>query len=211
MKMKNNSKVPVAILSSFLIAFILQGVLKVCGVLIFEKALNWEIFKIIDNVKWLQIIYYGILIFITVYCLSFALTKKPYSKKWYHYLILICFCFGCSVFRMLATYTMQLNILIDVIVYIFVPFVITITMDKEDRLFDKNVFGIMITLSINIFLYFSYMGIGYWSGILNSLIPNATLWLTSSANMLIQLEVYIGMITLMLSLNELVKFIKRRS
>ena len=49
MNNKDNSKVPIAILSCFLIAFILQGILKISGVFIFEKALDWEIFKIIDN------------------------------------------------------------------------------------------------------------------------------------------------------------------
>ena len=50
-----NNKVPIAILSCFLIAFILQGVLKISGILVFEKALNWEIFDIIDTHKWKRV------------------------------------------------------------------------------------------------------------------------------------------------------------
>ena len=82
-----NHKVPSAILSCFLIAFIIQGVLKLSGIFVFDKALDWDIFKIIDNNKFLYVVYYSILIFIVEYCLSFALTTKCYSKKWYHTVI----------------------------------------------------------------------------------------------------------------------------
>jgi hypothetical protein len=68
---KDNKKVPIAILSCFLIAFILQGILKISGLFVFEKALNLEIFNIIDNSILFQIFYYSLLSFISIYCLSF--------------------------------------------------------------------------------------------------------------------------------------------
>lgn len=206
-----NNKVPIAILSCFLIAFILQGVLKLSGILVFEKALDWNIFSVIDKYKILQLILYSCFNILTVYCMAFALTSKPYSKKWYHYASIILFSVGVVAFRMFATYTQQVNILLDVLLYIVVPFAINITTDKTNRLFEKmDIFAIVTTLSINIFLYFGYLGVTYWSNILTSLIPIKTVWLTSSTNFLIRLEIYIGMITLMLSLNMLIQYFKRR-
>lgn len=72
-----NNKVPIAVLSCFLIAFIIQGILKLCGIFVFEKALDLDIFKLIDNNLWLQIIYYSLIVFATMYCLSFSLTSRP--------------------------------------------------------------------------------------------------------------------------------------
>ena len=207
-----NNKVPIAILSCFLIAFILQGVFKISGILVFEKALNWEIFAIIDKHKSLQLILYSCFNILTVYCMSFALTSKPYSKKWCHYVIILIFAVGVTAFRMFGEYTQQVNILLDVLLYVAIPFAINITTDKDSRLFSKtNVFAIVTILSINTFIYFGYLGLGYWSAILNSLLPIQTTWLLSSANFLIKLEVYIGLTMLMLSMNMLIQNIKERT
>lgn len=208
--MKKNTNVPIAILSCFLIAFIIQGILKLCGVFIFEKALHWGIFKIIDNNVWLQVIYYSIIVFVTMYCLSFILTDRPYSQKLWQYLVLIIFAFSVTTFRILGTYSAMLNIFLDIVIYILVPFFITITTNVKYRMFENSLFGVVTTLSINIFMYFGYLGLNFWSNILNSLLPINTIWLPASTNLLIQLEVYIGLITLMLSMNGLVRYVKRR-
>jgi len=202
---KDNSKVPVAILSCFLIAFILQGVLKLSGIFIFEKALDWEIFRIIDSSMALQVIYYSLLIFMNVYFLSFALTNKPYSTKWYHYLIILITSFGATTYRTLATYTYQIDIILDAFIYIIVPLVVNLTTSNENKVFKRNLFGIVMTLSLHIMLYFCYIGLVYWSNLLTSLLPIAPSFTTTSTFFLITLEVYIGLTTLMLSMNILIK------
>lgn len=205
---KDNDKVPCAILSCFLIAFVLQGILKLSGVFIFEKALNWEIFKIIDNNKFAQIIYYSLIILITTYCLSFSLTKKSYSKKWYHYVILCVSCLLVTSIRLYVQITYTLNIFLDIFIYILIPLLINITSSLEDRLLNNSLSGIILTISIQISLYFCYLGLGYWSTLLTSILPLDTLWLTSSLNFLTQFEIYIGIVMFMFSMNYLIKKIK---
>lgn len=209
---EKNNKVPIAILSCFLIAFILQGVLKLSGILVFEKALDWEIFSVIGKHKSLQLIFYSCFNILTVYCMSFALTSKPYSKKWYHYIIILLFAVGVTAFRMFGKYTQQVNILLDVLLYVVIPFAINITTDKSDRLFTNvNVFAVVTTLTMNIFIYLFYLGLNYWSGLLNSILVLNPLWVSSSALFLVQIEVYIGVITFMLSVNMLIKYIKENN
>ena len=205
---KENYKVPIAVLSCFLIAFIIQGVLKLCGVFVFEKALDWEIFKIIDNTLWMQIIYYSLIMFATTYCLSFAMTNKIYSKKWYHYLILVLASFGVTSLRLLVPLSYQIHLTLDVLIYIIVPAIINITTSSEDKLLKNNLFGIIITISNQIILYFAYLGLCYWSNVLTSLLPIDPVWLPASTNFLVQLEVYIGLISATISLNCLVSRIK---
>ena len=109
---KDNSKVPIAILSCFLIAFIIQGSLKLGGILIFEKALDWEIFSIIDNSKILQSIIYPIFTCLNIYCLSFSLSNIPYSRKWFHYVIIIVVGYASTIYRTLITdYAYQIDII----------------------------------------------------------------------------------------------------
>ena len=57
-----NKKVPLAILCCFLIAFLIQGILKLSGVFIFEKVLDWDIFSIIDSNLWLNILFNSIIL-----------------------------------------------------------------------------------------------------------------------------------------------------
>ena len=209
MNLKNNNKVPIAILSCFLIAFILQGALKLGGVLVFEKALDWEIFEVIDGNKFLNICYYSLIVSTTMYCLSFALTTKCYSNKWYHYVLIAGIAITTVTARTLFTLSNKTHIILDLCIYIVVPFVINLTTNSERKLFKNDSFGIITTLSINILIYLCYLGLGYWSGVLNSLLPINPLWLSSSANFLIQIEVYIGIVVLMLSMNILVGYIKR--
>lgn len=207
---EKNNKVPIAILSCFLVAFILQGVLKLSGILVFEKALDWEIFSIIDKYESTRIIYNSIIVMIAVYCLSFSFTSKPYSNKWYHYVIIVLSSFCIVTIRMRFNLTNKEHLLLDVFAYIIVPFIINITSNFKNKVFSNNVFGIITTFSINIALYFYYLGLGYWSGVLNSLLPFNPIWLLSSAMFLINLEVYIGLFGFMLSSNILINYIKRR-
>lgn len=209
---KDNSKVPVAILSCFLIAFILQGVLKLSGIFIFEKALDWEIFKIIDSSMILQVIYYSLIVIINIYCLSFALTSKSYSSKWYHYLIILVVSFSVTSFRTLATYTYEFDIILDAFVYIAIPFVINLTTCEKDKLFKRNVFGVVMTLTLNIMMYFCYIGLGYWSNLLSSILLVEPIFLASSTFFLVTLEMYIGLVIFMISMNILIKeLIKMRN
>ena len=203
---KNNNKVPVAILSCFLIAFILQGILKISGVFIFEKALNWEIFKIIDNHKWLQIIYYSLISMISVYSLSFALTSRPYSDKWYHYFIIILSCFMITTLKLTVQYNVTIQIIYDIILYILVPIIINFSTQTKYLAFKtKNLNCIVFTITIQVLLYFCYLGVCYWSSMLNSIIIINQVFLVSSAMFLIFFETYIGMILLMLTLNYFIK------
>lgn len=207
--MNKNSKVPMAILSCFLIAFIIQGILKLCGILVFEKALDWEIFEVIDNTLWLSIIYYSIINFIAVYCLSFALTTKPYSNKWYHYVFIIIGSFGITTLRMLIKTPMQIEYIYDFIAYILIPIIVNFTTSKNNKICTNNKLNdIILTISMHILLYFFYLGLSYWSNLLNSLIPITQTILYSSTHFLIYFEIYIGLITLMLSLNIMIKNLK---
>lgn len=206
---KNNRKVPIAILGCFLIAFIIQGVLKFCGILVFEKALDWEIFSIIDNSKTLQCIIYPIFVCLTIYCLSFALTTKPYSTKWFHYVLIVIFGYASTIYKLLIIdYPYKLDIMIDVIIYIILPFVINITNSNDKKLFKNNIYGIITSLSMHILMYCAYLGLSYWSGLLTSLLPIKPVYLSSSTHFLIRLEIYIGLITFMLSMNSLINYIK---
>lgn len=206
---KNNRKVPIAILGCFLIAFIIQGVLKFCGILVFEKALDWEIFSIIDNSKILQCIIYPIFVCLTIYCLSFSLTTKPYSKKWFHYVLIIVSGFSCTIYRTLKIdYSFKIDIILDIIIYVLIPFIISITNDKNKKLFKNDIYGIITLLATHIFMYCAYLGLCYWSSLLTSLLPINPVYLSSSTNFLVRLELYIGLITFMLSINSLVNYIK---
>lgn len=205
-----NQKVPVALLSCFLIAFVLQVLLKLCGVFVFEKALTWDIFRIIDSSKALSIIYYSLLNLIAVYCLSFALTSRSYSKKWYHYLLIFIGSFGITTFKFLLKTPVQIEFLYDTISYIIIPVVINVTTSKEHRLFKlDNLTNVIMTITIQILLYFTYLGFCYWSSLLNSLILVTQVVVYASTTLLITLEAYTGLITLMLSLNILIKLIKK--
>ena len=206
---KDNKRVPIAILSCFLIAFILQGTLKMCGVFIFEKALNWSVFEAIDNSKWLQIIYYSIIVFIAQYCLSFTLTRKCYSKKWYHYLILGLSSIGVTTLKCLVFVPIQYQFVIDVLLFIGVPLAINFTTDAKNRMFSHiDLTSCIITIAVQILLYFAYLGLNYWSALLASLIPATQMIVYASANFLIQFELYIGLILLMLSVNFLIDKLK---
>ena len=213
MRETKNSKVPFAILSCFTIAFILQGVLKLCGVFIFEKALNWEIFTIIDNSKILSTIYFSIYIFITIYCLSFVLTSNPYSKKWYHYVIFVVASFGSATLKIYANAMLTnvaVDILFDLALYVGIPLLTYFTTPRKDRLFNKNTLrNILLVITMQILLYFLYLGLNYWSTILNTIIPSTQYLASASSAILVQLEVYIGLVSLMLTMNMLIRnFIK---
>lgn len=206
---KDNKKVPVAILSCFLIAFVLQGILKLCGVFVFEKALTWDIFRIIDSSKILTIVFQWIINIIAVYCLSFALTSRAYSNKWYHYVIIASVSLPIIILRTTTVATLWLEYLYDIILYIGVPIVINSTTDEKYKLFeDKDITSIVITVSIQILLYFCYLGLTYWSSMLSSVIIESQTTVVASASFLIFFELYIGLALLMMSLNNLINKIK---
>lgn len=205
-------RVPTAILCCFTIAFVLQGVLKLSGVFIFEKALDWDIFKIIDNHIWLTIIYYSIMVFITMCCLSFTLRRYLFSKCWWHYVIMLLMSFGIITIEYLTDIVMniRLSIIFDILLYIITPLIIYFTTPKKDRLFNKHtVTNVTIVVTSQTLLYFLYLGLNYWSLVLNSIIPTTQYIISASAVFLTQLEVYIGLISLMFATNIFInKFIK---
>lgn len=207
---EKNNKVPIAILSCFLIAFILQGVLKISGILVFEKVLDWEIFIIIDSNFILQVIYYSVFLFISIYCLAFSLTSKPYSRKWYHYIIILATAMVTTIVRLKVRTDYKVDILIDILIYLLVPFIINITTESKDRLSFTSVDNIIISLSMQIALYLCYIGLNFWSGLLTSIIAIDNLMLSASANFLVQLEVYLGLALFMLSINIIIHKIKER-
>ena len=208
--MEKNNKVPIAILSCFLIAFVLQGILKISGVFIFEKALDWEIFKIIDSNVFLNIVHSSIITIIIVYCLSFALTSKCYSRKWYHYLLIVVPTIVIITIRTLILTPMYVEYILDLILYIIIPIIVNITTDKEYILFKKrSLENIVITISVQILLYFCYLGLAYWSSLLNSLIPVIQECPISSVVFLIYFEVYMSLICLMLTFNTTIKIVNK--
>lgn len=204
----SNRKVPTAILCCFLIAYIIQGILKLSGIFIFEKALDWDIFAIIDENIWLNILFNSIINIIAVYCLSFCLTTRPYSNKWYHYAIIIVSSVSMITLKLLVVIPIQFQFLIDVYLYIIVPLVINLTTNKKYKVINKN---FIIVLAIQILLYFCYLGLCYWSLLLNSLIPIDQTILNSANMFLTFLEVYIGLVTIMLSFNILLSNIKKEN
>lgn len=203
---KNNKKVPMAILSCFLIAFILQGILKISGIFVFEKALSWEIFKIIDNYKCLQIIYYSIIAFISVYCLSFALNSRCYSNKWYHYVVIAIFSITFATIRDFTNTIIVLEYLSDIILYVAVPIFINLTTNNKYRIFKhKDLNSIVLLISMQISLYFTYLGLCYWSSMLSSFIITSQIRMYASSMFLVFFEMYTGLALLMLSLNNFIK------
>lgn len=205
---KDNSKVPIAVLSCFLIAFIVQGVLKISGVFIFEKALDWEIFQIIDKSKFLNVSYYAFITMIPIYCLSFILTNKPYSNKWYHYLLIVIVSYSITWLRLTYNLSYSMHTILDIVGYVVVPFIINLTNSNKNKLFNNDFTSVIITLSIQIAFYFCYLGLTYWSSLLTSLIVINPMFVSTSRSFLIFFEVYIGIITAMLSSNLLIKKIK---
>ena len=200
--MKNNKKVPIAILSCFLIAFVLQGILKLSGVFIFEKALGWGIFKTIDSTVWLQVLYYGITNMISMYCLSFALTSKPYSNKWYHYLIIVLGAFVITTCRTLLKTPFALEFIYDTLMYIIIPVIISLTAGKGFKLFEKkSLQNVILTITIQIMLYFCYLGLCYWSSMLNSIALVSQTSVCAPTYFLIFFEMYIGLFLIMFSMN----------
>ena len=207
---KNNDKVPVAILSCFLIAFVIQGILKISGVFIFEKALSWEIFKVIDENTWLQVSYYSIINLINVYCLSFALTTKCYSKNIIDYLIIIITTFGITACRILIKTPFFMEYIYDAVLYIIVPVIISLKTKQKYKLQNNNFISIINIITIHIMLYFCYLGLGYWSGLTSSIITEKQIIIYASSIFLVQFERYIGMVLMMLSLNNFIKIIKNK-
>lgn len=205
---KSNNKVPISFLSCFLITFIIQGILKLSGVFVFEKAIDWEIFKIIDDTLWLKIIYYSLIMFVTMYCLSFVFTNKAYSTKWYHYIILVIGAFGITTLRLLVSLSNQIQIVLDTISYIVIPYIICLTTQEKNRLFNNNLFGIIVMLALQIMMYFAYLGLVYWSALLCSFYPISPMWASSSANFLMRLETYMALASFLISGNMLVKYLK---
>lgn len=201
-----NKKVPLAILCCFLIAFLIQGILKLSGVFIFEKALDWDIFAIIDSNLWLSILFNSIINIIAVYCMSFCLSTRPYSNKWYHYVIIVVSSVSMITLKLLVFIPIKFQFLIDAFLYIVVPLIINLTTDKEYKIFKSRNF--VVILAIQILLYFCYLGLCYWSNLLNSLLPIDQIVLNSMDTFLIYFEVYIGLIALMLSCNMLLSKIK---
>lgn len=205
-----NQKVVSAILSCFIIAFILQGVLKITGIFVFEKALDWQIFTIIDNSKCASLIYNSLLTTIIIYCLSFALSSKCYSNKWYHYVIILGSAFGIISIKTFTNVSDRMYIVYDLIAYILIPLIINLTTKKDYKIYINNkLANIVITITIQILLYFCYLGLTYWSGLLNSFLPTSYYLIPSSTSFLIRLEVFIGLISLMLSLNILIKNVNK--
>lgn len=214
-----NKKVPMAMLCCFSIAFIIQGILKLCGIFVFEKCLNWQIFEIIDSNQILMIIFYSLCVLMGMYCLSFAFTKHAYSKQWYHYIILLVFAFGITTLKFFTgsattiETTVVVDILYDILLYMVVPLIIHFTTPRKNRIFEKyNITKVILIIMLQILLYFLYLGLNFWSDILNSIIPSTQHFFYASSTFLIQLEVYIGLVALMFSMNVFIQnFIKEGS
>ena len=97
----------------------------------------------------------------------------------------------------------------DIVLYIGVHIIINSTTDKKYKLFeDKDITSIVITVSIQILLYFCYLGLTYWSSMLSSVIIESQTTVVASASFLIFFELYIGLALLMMSLNNLINKIK---
>ena len=206
MENKTNERVPMAILSCFLIAFILQGILKINGVFVFEKALDWKIFELIDKYKFIQIVYYSFISFISVYCLSISFMSKCYSKKWYHYVVMILGCICVTLLKYYTEYVVGLEFVYDAILYIIIPLFVNFTTDTKNLIFkDKSLNAIVITITFQILGYLFYLGLCCWSTMLNSIILINQAFLPASTMFLIFFEVYLGMGLFMITLNNIIK------
>ena len=118
-----------------------------------------------------------------------------------HYILILLVCYLNTYIKLNYNITFVIHILFDILLYIILPIIINITTDRKYRFLDKSLFGVIFTITIQIALYFCYLGLCYWSNLLNSLLPQIPVLLSASTNFLIQLELYIGVIMIMLSLN----------
>lgn len=201
-----NKKVPFAILSCFLIAFVLQLALKMCGVFIFEKALSWDIFRIIDSNIILNTFYYSIFVFVAMYCCSFALSTKPYSTKIWHYIVLAGVSIGVTFVKNFTPLNITLQFIYDILCYILVPLLINLTLRKEDKIIiSDKLTNVVVLVSMQTLMYFVYLGLCYWSSMACSLIPITQVVLYPSTMFLIYFEVYFGLALLMLCMNVVIK------
>lgn len=210
-KKKDNSKVPFAVWCCFLIAFIVQCILKMNGIFVFEKTLNWQIFDTIDKNITLTIIYYSFTIMLVQYCLSFSFTGTLKPKKFYHYFLIVNSSFLVTIIRTKMIFTLSENMLMDILLYIVIPIVINITSNAENRLFKRDLFDIVATISVHIALYMFYLGLTYCSSMLASIIVIKPTWVSPSKAFLIYFELYWGLVTLKMTMNMLINKLKRRN
>ena len=145
---------------------------------------------------------------VCVYCLCFALTTKWYSKKWYHYVAIFGICLINTIVKLNFTISFVGHMLFDILLYILLPLFINITTNAKDKLLKKSLFDIVLLITLQISLYFYYLGLGYWSGLLTSYLPQIPTLLSASTNFLIRLEMYIGVVMIMLSMNMVIRKIK---
>ena len=121
-------------------------------------------------------------------------------------IILSCYCI--TWVRLTFTLNYAMHIVLDIIGYVVVPFIINLTTNKKYKLMNNDLTSIILTLSIQIAFYFCYLGLTYWSSLLTSLIVINPMFVSTSRHFLIFIEIYIGIITAMLSSNLLIKKIK---
>lgn len=194
------NKIAVATLACFLVAFVAAYALKILGIFIFEKALDWQIFKIIDENRFLLIAFYTVLTFGIMYCLTFAPSGKLYSKIWWHYVILAATSIGTVLGRLYFVPVPQAHFIYDIIAYIGIPIIFNIFIFKT---IDK-----MVAIVTSIFLYFCFAGMTDWSNMLNELLDIYITNPPASTYMLIYTEVLIGLGLILLSGNYAINYLK---
>ena len=124
--------------------------------------------------------------------MSFILTNKPYSDKWYHYALIIIISYFITWIRTTYNLSYAMHTILDIIGYVIVPFIINLTNNNKNKLFNNNYASIVITLSLQVVFYFCYLGLTYWSSLLTSLIVINPMFVSTSRSFLIFFEVLLN-------------------
>jgi|GEM_PF-5130821 len=196
-------KVATAFLVCFLTAFTSLYLLKIIGVpIVNEAVLNSGFFRFIDERKWLLVIYFCVLNLIGAYCLCFAMNDKPYSKVWWHYLVIVVPTILVTLGRIYLMPISQMDIVYDIILYIILPIFFAFFINKNNH----NIKNKVILLLFTLILYFYFIGTTWWSAILNGYIYCENAPPAISSTFLIFLEVYIGLGLLVAAMNYFIKY-----
>jgi hypothetical protein len=94
--------------------------------------------------------------------------------------------------------------------YIAIPIIVNFTtFEKYKNICKNNITTSVSIIAVQIMLYCCYLGLCYWSGLLNSLLPVMQSVLYTSTHFLVFFEMYIGLILTMLSLNHFVRILNK--
>lgn len=198
-------KVAMSVFCCFLVAFVTLYAIKIFGVFLFGDLIAWSIWETIDSIKWLSIIYYCFWSILCTYLFVFTLNDKPYSKTWWHYIFIVIIPILCVLGRTYFIPFTQMEFLYDIIQFILTPLLFWFILQKG---YKENILYKFAIIILNIIMYFYYLGVKYYSRTVNQLTTLAFTQTTASAHFLINMEIYFGIMLLMILSNLTINYIK---